>query len=163
MMIIAKRTICIALFIGLSSTLIFGQQAIHTSGENASGSGGTVSYSVGQIFYATSSGTNGSVSEGVQQPYEISIITAIDLAKGIGLSFTAYPNPTTNLLTLTVENLDYTKFNFQLFNMNGELLENKLLTGEQTTISLQNLPPSSYLIKVVGDQQEYKTFKIIKH
>lgn len=162
-MLIVKRTICIALFIGLSSTLVFGQEAILTSGENASGSGGTVSYSVGQISYTTNSGTNGSVSEGVQQPYEMSIITAIELAKGIGLSFSAYPNPTTDFLTLTVENLDYTKFNFQLYNMNGELLENKLLTGEKTTISMQNLAPSSYFIKVVGDQEEYKTFKIIKH
>jgi hypothetical protein len=34
--------------------------------------------------------------------YEISVVTGIDEAKGINLSVTAYPNPTTDYLTLEV-------------------------------------------------------------
>ncbi len=51
------------------------QEVIPASGGNATGSGGSVSYSAGQVFYLTHEGTTGSVNEGAQQPYEISAIT----------------------------------------------------------------------------------------
>ena len=53
------------------------QQVVTTSGGNASGSGGSVSYTVGQIVYTTNTDSNGSVAQGVQQPYEISVVTAL--------------------------------------------------------------------------------------
>ena len=76
------------------------QESVNATGGDASGSGGSASYSVGQVVYTTNVGTNGSVSQGVQQPYEISVVTAIEEAKGINLTVTAYPNPTTDYLSL---------------------------------------------------------------
>jgi hypothetical protein len=61
-------------FVGLTPFLM-AQENVNASGSNASGSGGSASYSVGQVFYQIHSGSNGSVVEGVQQPYEISVIT----------------------------------------------------------------------------------------
>jgi hypothetical protein len=49
------------------------QNTISSAGGNAKGSGGSASFTVGQIFYTKLSGTNGSVVQGIQQPYEISI------------------------------------------------------------------------------------------
>ena len=43
------------------------QDAIPATGGDATGSGGSASYTVGQIGYTTNTGTNGSVAEGVQQ------------------------------------------------------------------------------------------------
>ena len=43
------------------------QQAIPSSGGNATGSGGTSSYSVGQLAYHTDSGSGGSSSQGVSK------------------------------------------------------------------------------------------------
>ncbi len=48
---------------------ISAQEVISASGGNATGSGGSVSYSVGQLFFMTHTGADGSVAEGVQQPY----------------------------------------------------------------------------------------------
>ena len=92
------------LLLGLGLTGLQAQQSINAAGGNATGSGGMVSYSVGQVAYKTHTGTSGSVSEGVQQPYEISVVTAIEKTKGINLSVTAYPNPTTDFLQLKIEN-----------------------------------------------------------
>ena len=50
--------------------LLYGQQAVLGGGGEATGSGGTVSYSIGQIAY-TSKGAGGTVSEGVQQAFEV--------------------------------------------------------------------------------------------
>ncbi len=83
------------LLLGLGLTGLQAQTSVNATGTNASGSGGTVSYSVGQVVYTTNTGASGSVAQGVQQPFEISIVTGIEEAKGINLSVSAYPNPTT--------------------------------------------------------------------
>lgn len=62
------KTTLIACFLFVSHS-IFSQESINASGSEATGSGGTVSYSVGQVFYSSQTGTNGNtLSEGVQQP-----------------------------------------------------------------------------------------------
>ncbi|MGI6479934.1 MAG: hypothetical protein ACOX0M_10915 [Salinivirgaceae bacterium] len=94
------------LLLGLGLTGLQAQTSVNATGGDASGSGGSVSYSVGQVAYQTHTGTSGSVSEGVQQPFEISVVTGIEEAKGINLSVSAYPNPTTDYLTLEVEEFD---------------------------------------------------------
>ena len=107
-----KKVKISVLLLGLGLTAQ-AQQATTATGSDASGSGGTVAYSVGQIVYTTNTGTNGSVAQGVQQPYEISIVLGID-NHTINLELTAYPNPTTNFLTLNVGNAELSTLNFQL-------------------------------------------------
>jgi hypothetical protein len=46
------------------------QEAIPVSAGAAVGSGGTAVYTVGQVFYTTHTTTAGSVSQGVQHPFE---------------------------------------------------------------------------------------------
>jgi hypothetical protein len=86
-----------------SLSTVSAQTSVNATGGDASGSGGSASYSVGQVAYQTHTGTSGSVAEGVQQPYEISVVTSIEEANDIKLSITAYPNPTTDYLELKVE------------------------------------------------------------
>jgi hypothetical protein len=138
------------------------QESVNATGGNASGSGGSMSYSVGQVAYQTHTGTSGSVSEGVQQPYEISVVTAIEEAKGINLLITAYPNPTTDYLQLKVESETLKDLSFQLYDMNGKLLQSEKITGNQTSIVMSNLVPTTYFVKVIQGNKEVKTFKIIK-
>ncbi len=151
------------LLLGLGLTGLQAQESVNATGGNASGSGGSASYSVGQVVYTTNTGTNGSLAQGVQQPYEISVVTAIEQAKGISLSVTAYPNPTTDYLTLEVKDFELSTLHFQLFDMNGKLLQNEKITGNQTSISMSNLVPANYLVKVIQGDKDVKTFKIIKN
>lgn len=162
-----KLKLTAILFIGLGLTVLQAQEAIITSGGNASGSGGTASYTIGQVVYTTNTGTNGSVAQGVQQPYEISVISGIEEANDITLQCMAYPNPTTDFLTLKIENYDNENLSYQLFDISGNLLENKKLTGNETTIGMAKLVPATYFLKVVQTKntssQEIKIFKIIKN
>ena len=50
--------------------LLYGQQSPVSGGGDAAGSGGTVSYSIGQVAYM-SKGVGPSLNEGVQQPFEV--------------------------------------------------------------------------------------------
>jgi len=159
-----KLKLSAILLLGLGLTGLQAQTAVPATGSNASGSGGTVSYSVGQVVYTTNTGgSNGSVAQGVQQPFEISVVTGLEEAKGINLSVSAYPNPTTDFLNLKIENYDNTNLSYQLFDISGKLLETKKLEGNQTNIVMSNLVPATYFVKVTDGNKEVKTFKIIKN
>lgn len=138
------------------------QESVNATGVNASGSGGSASYSVGQVVYTTNTGTNGSVAQGVQQPYEISVVNGLEEAQSIMLSVSAYPNPTTDYLILEVTDFHLSPFTFNLYDMNGKLLQSEKITGNQTSIVMSNLVPATYFVKVVQGNKEVKTFKIMK-
>ena len=91
-----RKKLLIAFCLFGFGTAVQAQTAISAAGGDATGTGGSVSYSVGQLTYITNTGTNGSVSEGVQQPYEILTI-GMDEAKGISLAYSVHPNPTPGL------------------------------------------------------------------
>ncbi|MBN2778875.1 MAG: T9SS type A sorting domain-containing protein [Bacteroidales bacterium] len=148
--------------LGLVLTGLKAQESVTSTGGNVTGSGGSVSYSVGQIAYQTYTGTSGSLSEGVLQPYEISVISEIKEATGIGLLVLAYPNPTTDLLILEVNEFELSNFNFQLFDIKGKLLNSDRITSNKTSILTENLSPATYIVKVFQDNKVVKTFKVIK-
>jgi len=151
------------LFLGLGLTGLQAQESVNATGGDALGSGGSASYSVGQVVYTTNTGTNGSVAQGVQQAFEISVVTGLEEAKGINLSVSAYPNPTTDYLTLEVKDVELLNLHFQMYDMNGKLLQIEKITGNQTSIVMSNLVPANYFVKVIQGNKEVKTFKIIKN
>jgi len=155
---------CTIIMFGLVLTIyVQAQEAIPAAGGDASGSGGSVSYTIGQLLFTTNTGTNGSVTEGVQQPYEISVVVGIEQAKDINLICKAYPNPTTDLLILEVDVAAADNFFFQLYDIMGKLLVSKEIIDIKTTISMANLSPATYFLKVTDHQRVVKTFKIIKN
>ncbi len=157
-----KKLIALLLF-GFSLAGLQAQEAFPVAGGDAVGSGGSVSYSVGQLVYTTNTGEDGSVAQGVQQPYEISIITAIEEAGGIDLICNAYPNPTTDFLTLKVESYDLDDLSYYLFSMNGNLLESQKITEREISISMIKYLRGTYFLKIVSKNKEAKTFSIIKN
>jgi len=139
------------------------QETVTASGGNASGSGGSVSYSVGQVAYTTSTSTTGTVTQGVQQPYEILVVTGLEVAKGISLEFLVYPNPTSDFLKLKVENNIFKNLTYQLYDVNGSLIENGEIVSKETVIKTGNLAPAAYYLRISDNEKEIKAFKIIKN
>ena len=160
-----KVKLCILLLSGLGLAGLQAQEAVPATGGNASGSGGTVSYSVGQIVYGSSTGTNGSVVQGVQQTYVISVFTGVDNTS-IDLSYKVYPNPATDYLNLKLINFEKSTYSYQLLDVSGKILESKTIVAEETSISMQALTGGNYLLKIVETNpdaaKELKSFKIIK-
>ena len=149
------------LLLGLGLTGLQAQESVNVNGGNASGSGGSASYSVGQVVYTTNTGTGGSLTQGVQQPFEISVVTGIEQT-AINLAISAYPNPTFDFLQLKVETEKFKDLSYQLYDMNGKLLQNKKITGNLTSIAMSNLVTATYFVKITEGNKEIKTFKIIK-
>jgi hypothetical protein len=140
---------------------INGQNYIPVSGGNASGSGGTMSYTFGQVAYLTKPGTTGNVAEGVQQPFEISVITGFEDTR-ILLELSVYPNPASDFIILKIETDDFVNLNFRLFGINGNLIQSRKPDGDQTQIQMAGLKSGIYFLRISENNNELKTFKIIK-
>ncbi len=138
----------------------YSQQSILSSSADASGTGGTMSYSVGQVVYQFHTGTNGSVAEGVQQPYEIQGLDGID--EGINLECVLFPNPANAFIKLKINKPGNRILSFQLLNLEGLMLRNEKIEDPETKIPMDNLSPSTYFIKVFDKEKLVKTFKVIK-
>jgi hypothetical protein len=160
-----RLKLSLVLMLGLGLTGLQAQESINASGGNASGSGGSVGYSVGQVVYTSISGTTGTVSQGVQQPYEISVVTGFEDIKWMNLNCSVYPNPTTDYLTLKIDasaSIPIRNLSYQLYDMNGRLLGSGNLESRETQIVMVNLVPETYLLDVFDQNKIVKSFKIIK-
>jgi hypothetical protein len=103
------------------------------------------------------------VAQGVQQPYEISVITAIEAAKDISLEIMVYPNPATDFIKLKIENCELQNLRYQLYDINARLLQDNKIVGNETNIVMSNLMSATYFLKVTDNNKVIKTFKIIKN
>jgi len=157
-----KLKIILLLLLTGCFTGVWAQEAILATSSEAAGSGGTVSYSVGQIAYTSQAGSNGSVLQGVQQPYEIFSAVGIENAN-IKLEMSAFPNPTTDNLTLTINDLEFSNLTFQVFDVNGKLLQGKKIAGNQTAIDFGKYSSGIYFLKIMQGKVEIKSFKVIKN
>ena len=157
-----KKVIFLLAFV-TACIIINAQETVSVSGGNTTGSGGSVSYTVGQITYSTFLATDGTVSQGVQQPYEISVVTTIKNTKEINLECLVYPNPTSGQVKLVIRTKNFENLKFQLYGMNGIRIQDKKIDGEETEILMDSLLPSIYILKVLSGNKEIRTFKIIKN
>jgi hypothetical protein len=135
------------------------QESVNGAGGDASGSGGSVAYSVGQLVYTTPTGATGSVAQGVQQPFEISVVTGLNETT-IQLEVAAYPNPTADYLTLQVSAFE--GLSLQVTDVRGAVLQRKKLSEIRTVISMEGLAKATYFLTVSNADRVVKTFKIAK-
>jgi opacity protein-like surface antigen len=148
--------------ISLLSFASFSQSNTVATGGNGTGSGGTISYTIGQIDYISATGTNGSSNQGVQQPIEFFQTNSIgEIGNEIQLSLG--PNPTFDYITLFYDNSENVNLHYELFDINGKLIISSTPLKKENTIQLRELQTGNYFLKVSLENKEIKSFKIIKH
>ncbi len=140
--------------------LLKAQKTIASTGVTASGSGGSSSYTVGQIDYQQK-GANAQVMEGVQHSYEI-LTLAVENLNGKEKNILLYPNPVKDFLFIDLNNKNYSDSNYVLFDSQGKLIKKGDLDQQKTELDFSALPTSVYIIQVFHKNQIIKTFKIIK-
>ena len=144
----------------LSISPIYAQQTIPASGGDAAGSGGSSSYSVGQLVYTTNTGS-GTVIQGVQQSIELFTLSNPEL-NTINLKAVTYPNPTSDYVILKISDNALDNLSYNLIDINGKAISNGRIINGDTQINMHQLAIGMYILKVSQNNQELKTFKIIK-
>lgn len=149
-------TICFVIY----TFTLQGQNTINTSGSNGSGYGGTIAYSIGQVCNSSFAGNTGSVIQGVQQPYEISVVTEIKNTTGIRCS--VFPNPVSTYLQIEISNYSLNNLNYALYDNSGRLLKTVKIESSVIKLDMSSYDKSGYLLKINDNDNSIKVFKIIK-
>ena len=158
------------MIIVLVPALAFSQSTLATGGGNSSSDGGGLSSSVGQTFYNVL-GKNITITEGVQQPYEISEYKPDDDGKkneedddeNIVVELSVYPNPTDDFLNLTVATDGFSDMEYMLFDVEGKCLNSSRIFSSKTLLDMHGLPAATYFVRVNEGGKEVKTFKVVKN
>lgn len=153
---------CGVALLGFGYIPLQAQTVATATGGNGTGSGGTVSYSVGQTVITTNKGVNGSVAQGVQQPYEISVIAGLENTESITLEYSVFPNPAADYLKLKITDYKFENLSYQLYDTNGKQIINQRISEPESMVSLNGLQKGSYFLKLTDHTTSIKTFKIVK-
>ena len=156
---ILLKTILFCLLITVGFT--FAQAALTASGGEAVGAGGSLSYTIGQVDYIQASGSGGTASQGVQQPFTITVLGNDDFSS-IELKAVVFPNPTTNYINLIITNVVAEDLSYRLFDMNRRIISSHKITSQETIIPMERLASATYLLYVLDQNTQLKVFKIIK-
>jgi hypothetical protein len=135
-------------------------QTLVGSGDVHVANGYSMSYSVGQTAFTTLKGNSYIITQGFQQSQENKTIAQNDLQK-IDFQANIYPNPTADILHLSIEgNLD-TSFLIQIYTLSGQLVLSQKANGASIDIEVQNLPKGTYFLSLNKGEQKLSA-KFIK-
>jgi hypothetical protein len=155
------RRLPILLALSCCSLLAMAQQGTVATGGDATGSGGSLSLSAGQAVWTTADGQGGTVQQGVQQPYLV-IPTSLQPGPDGQLLLTAYPNPSSDQLSIHANTVLSPLAEALLFTAEGKLVLRKVLDGTDTTLDLKPLAAGTYLLEVQDGERPLGKFNVIK-
>ena len=154
--------------LGLSPTLLWGQQAIVAAGGDVATKNGSLAISCGEVAVLTSEArgvtvvnVTASFHEGVQQPF-----TDQDAAQqsieALSVSINVYPNPTTDVVMIETGDSD-NELTYTLYSAEGRALQSGKHSQGSTEINVRDLATGSYMLRVSSpDKKETNVYKIIK-
>ncbi|MES2560818.1 MAG: T9SS type A sorting domain-containing protein [Bacteroidota bacterium] len=130
-------------------------------GASVSNTTGSVSYSVGQIDYISSTNTQGTISQGIQQAHEIFIRSSVS-EQPLQTPLSVFPNPAKDHLVLQVGDFTSNPLRYSLMDIQGKELASGVILDYQTHINIADLASAVYSLRVQSDLKGSSTFKIIK-
>ncbi len=155
------RKIYTVIIIGLTANSFAQSNIVATGGNAVAMDNASLSYSIGQIDYIPLNSASGSLTLGNQQPYEIFVLDIENPNDSI--KYSLFPNPTTNQIELSLFEIDFSKMKYMLFDVNGKLIFENIISNETTVISMESLSASIYFLSVLDEKSNIiKSFKIIK-
>ncbi|WP_281337153.1 T9SS type A sorting domain-containing protein [Flavobacterium eburneipallidum] len=135
---------------------------INASGTDASGSSGTVAYSIGQVFYTYIGFSVYNVAQGIQHEVANNSLAKPEVSIEPKTELFIFPNPTTDFVNIKMEGYENESKSYQLYDFQGRLLKQDVINQNETQISLYNLSSSVYILQVYLNNKILKTFKILK-
>ncbi len=132
-------------------------ELISTAGNTNQGTSAIVSWSLGEVVVSTTQ-----IHQGYQFPYETSDLTTA-IEDHFGSEIKIFPNPTTNILSITLTS-PLELMEIKLLNMKGQELETNVQTNaDQIQIDFSSVKSGIYFLHISQKSKKSKSFKIIKH
>ncbi len=145
----------------LTGTMAHAQEIPSTAGGDMFGTDATVSFTIGQVAYTSTSTSTGSELQGVQQPYEVYAVVSAEEPLEDQEAISVFPNPATDHVIIAFQSGK--PYSYRLTDMAGHVLIDGLAVGAETKVDLSGVAQASYILYVTGASGKNNTFKIIKH
>ncbi len=155
MLIMKKNTLVLFLF--FASLAVSAQEVVATQGESYSNASASIDFTIGEVIIDTGTDGTNDLTQGFHQT-NWKFVGLEDFAPNYEAII--FPNPTQDVLnikTSSFENLTYT-----LYDVQGKLVVQDILSAEQTPIQVSQLAPGSYSLTLNNETQNLKTFKLVK-
>ena len=155
MLIMKKNTLVLFLF--FASLAVSAQEVVATQGESYSNASASIDFTIGEVIINTGTDGTNDLTQGFHQT-NWNFLGLEDFAPNYEAII--FPNPTQevlNIRTSMFENVTYT-----LYDAQGKLVMQNILSAEQTPIQVSQLAPGSYSLTLNNETQNLKTFKLIK-
>ena len=147
----------LVLFSFFASLAVSAQEVVSTQGESYSNASANIDFTIGEVIIATGTDGTNDITQGFHQT-NWNFLGVEDHAPNYEAII--FPNPTEDVLnirTSTFENVTYT-----LYDAQGKLVMQNMLSAEQTPIQVSQLAPGSYSLTLNNQIQNLKTFKLVK-
>jgi len=154
-MIIKKAAFLLfSLFATISVTA---QEIVSTQGDSYTNASGNIDFTIGEVIINTGTDGTNDLTQGFHQT-NWNFVGLEDHAPSYEAII--FPNPTSevlNIRTSTFKNVTYT-----LYDAQGKLVMQNILSAEQTPIQVSQLAPGNYSLTLNSQTENLKTFKLIK-
>jgi len=148
----------------LPSSALLAQQSLNCSGGNSDGSGGSISFSAGEVFFENRTLNDKNFADGIQQAYEVSLVNGLEENSG-NISISVFPNPHSEFLVLECRAPLTSNLSYRLTDATGRLLISAPISSSYLSIETASLPAAIYFLYVVSNASTgpSSVFKIIKN
>ena len=157
-----KKNILIIVGILLTS-LAFSQKAspdlISSSGDCFKNATYQLDWSIGESVITTNTSGIYILTQGFHQD-SYTITTKIEKIAGIEISI--FPNPTTDILSLKIDNSELENSEYFLTNISGKVLQSSKITNNIEKLDFTSYASGIYFLSLKHENQVIKSFKIIK-
>ena len=154
-----KKSLILSVLLMSCGFSSFGQNALSSTGGHFKSTGGSTSFTVGQVVYVLKKGNGPYLNEGVQQVYTKKTTPVEELVylKEVQL----YPNPTQETMTLILSSKEDVQVRYTIMDYLGKEIKNGNILSEKSEISLRDLPSGNYFISLKS-KKENRIFKMVK-
>lgn len=149
--------LCFALFLYVAFSSA--QDVIATAGDEIASAGGSINYTIGQLFFSENVSASGSETQGIQQSSQSGTLGIPSLNTPL---VAVFPNPAIEEIHIQVKDSNSPLVHYYLYDQQGRLLMNNPIVSSTHKIELQNLQTGTYLLKITAKNARHKAFKIIK-
>lgn len=135
-------------------------ELISSAGDFFSNPDGSLEWSFGEVITETITDANTTLTQGFHQA-EYKLVNVFEVSD-LEMDIIIYPNPADENIILDVSDMPEKGLEIFIYNLNGDLVLSRKIMELKTEISLKNLAPSDYIIRIISDRQDLQIVKLIK-
>ena len=155
-----KNTLKTIIILAFSSSFGYAQsispQSVNSSGTSMSQSNGSLSFTVGELVVLSQTDSDGNTLGGGFTSSATISTASIQEPNVAVLNVKVYPNPTTDLITIAIQDTKLSQVGIEITDINGKVISNEKYAGISNNIGINSAAwnNGTYFLKLKGDDNE---------